>query len=39
MATEQTTFEFPDEIEAKQSKAGGRLVEPETEFEIVDDTR
>jgi hypothetical protein len=38
MATEQTTFEFPDEVEAKQSKAGGRLVEPETEIEIVDDT-
>jgi hypothetical protein len=36
MATEQTTFEFPDEIEAKESKAGGRVVE--TEIEVVDDT-
>jgi hypothetical protein len=33
-----TTFEFPDEIEAKQSKAGGRVVEVEPEIEIVDDT-
>jgi len=38
MATEQTTFEFPDEIEAKGSKAGGRVVEAEPEYEIVDDT-
>jgi hypothetical protein len=36
MATEQTTFEFPDELDAKESKAGGRVVE--TEIEIVDDT-
>jgi hypothetical protein len=35
MATE---FEFPDEIEAKQSKAGGRVVDVEPEIEIVDDT-
>ena len=38
MATEQTTFEFPDEIEAKQSKAGGRVMDAEPEIEIVDDT-
>lgn len=35
-----TTFEFPDEAEARESKAGGRVVETETEteIEIVDDT-
>lgn len=33
-----TTFEFPDETEARESKAGGRVVETETEIEIVDDT-
>jgi hypothetical protein len=33
MATEQTTFEFPDEIEAKNSQAA-----PEADIEIVDDT-
>ena len=36
MATEQTTFEFPDETQARESKAGGRVIE--TEIEIVDDT-
>ena len=35
---EKTEFEFPDEVEAKQSKVGGRVVEPEPEIEIVDDT-
>ncbi|CAB4123825.1 hypothetical protein UFOVP48_90 [uncultured Caudovirales phage] len=38
MATEQTTFEFPDEIEVKSDRAGSRIVAPETEIEIVDDT-
>jgi len=33
-----TTFEFPDEAEARESKAGGRVIETETEIEIVDDT-
>jgi len=36
---EKTEFEFPDEIEAKASRAGSRVVEPEAEeIEIVDDT-
>ena len=35
MATEQTTFEFPDEIEAKNSQVAP---EPEAEIEVVDDT-
>ena len=39
---EKTEFEFPDEIEEKQSRAGSRVVEPEVndepEIEIVDDT-
>jgi hypothetical protein len=41
---EKTEFEFPDEIEEKQSRAGSRVVEPEEEvkdepeIEIVDDT-
>jgi hypothetical protein len=35
---EKTEFEFPDEIEAKNPRAGGRVVEPEPEVEIVDDT-
>ena len=34
---EQTEFVFPDE-EEKSSKAGGRVVEPDPEIEIVDDT-
>lgn len=48
MATEKVEFEFPDEVEAKNSKAGGKVVTPETDevkvetaedsVEIVDDT-
>ena len=48
MATEKVEFEFPDEAEAKQSKAGGKVITPETDevkvetaddnIEIVDDT-
>jgi len=34
---EQTEFVFPDE-EEKSSRAGGRVVEPDPEIEIVDDT-
>ena len=34
---EKTEFEFPDEVE-KNPRAGGRVVEPEPEVEIVDDT-
>jgi hypothetical protein len=33
-----TTFEFPDETEARESKAGGRVVDVAPEIEIVDDT-
>lgn len=33
-----TTFEFPDETEARESKAGGRVVDVDPEIEIVDDT-
>jgi hypothetical protein len=35
---EKTEFEFPDEVDAKNSRAGGRVVEPEPEIEVVDDT-
>jgi hypothetical protein len=35
---EKTTFEFPDEIEAKNPREGGRVVTPEPEVEIIDDT-
>ena len=37
---EKTVFEFPDEIEAKNPREGGRVVtpEPEPEIEIIDDT-
>jgi len=37
---EQTEFEFPDEIEAKNPREGGRVVapEPEADIEVVDDT-
>lgn len=36
---EKTEFEFPDEVEAKSPRAGGRVVETdEPEVEIVDDT-
>jgi len=34
---EKTEFEFPDEVEVNARK-GGRVVEPETEIEVVDDT-
>ena len=33
---EKTEFEFPDMVEEKNSRAGGRVVEPE--IEVVDDT-
>ena len=33
-----TTFEFPDEAEARESKAGGRVIDAAPEIEIVDDT-
>lgn len=36
---EKTEFEFPDEIDAKQSRAGPKVVEAEEpEIEVVDDT-
>jgi hypothetical protein len=38
---EKTEFEFPDEVEDKNPRAGGRVVEPESdkpEIEVVDDT-
>jgi hypothetical protein len=35
---EKTEFEFPDEVEAKNPRAGGRVVDPEPEIEVVDDT-
>jgi hypothetical protein len=38
---EKVEFEFPDEIEAKQSRAGSKVVTPEAdepEIEVVDDT-
>jgi hypothetical protein len=39
---EKTEFEFPDEIEEKNPRAGGRVVEPEDngepEVEVIDDT-
>jgi hypothetical protein len=37
---EQTEFEFPDEIEAKNPREGGKVVTPEseTDIEVVDDT-
>jgi hypothetical protein len=34
---EKTEFEFPDEVEVNARK-GGRVVEPETEIEVIDDT-
>jgi hypothetical protein len=33
-----TTFEFPDEADARESKAGGRVIDVAPEIEIVDDT-
>ena len=40
MATEQTTFEFPDgeSVEVENPRAGSRIVAPATEIEVVDDT-
>jgi hypothetical protein len=35
---EKTEFEFPDEIEAKNPREGGKVVSTEEEIEIVDDT-
>lgn len=37
---EKTEFEFPDEVEEKQSRAGAKVVTPEAEpeIEVVDDT-
>ena len=35
---EKTEFEFPDEVEAKNPREGGKVVEPEPEIEVVDDT-
>jgi len=35
---EKTEFEFPDEVEVKNPRAGGRVVDPEPEIEVVDDT-
>jgi hypothetical protein len=36
---EKTEFEFPDEVEDKKSKVGGRVVTPEADaVEVVDDT-
>ena len=36
---EKTEFEFPHEVEEKQSKAGGKIVESdEPEIEVIDDT-
>lgn len=35
---EKTTFTFPDEVEAKNPREGGRVVTPEPEVEIIDDT-
>ena len=35
---DKTEFEFPDEVEEKQSRAGSKVVETEPEVEVVDDT-
>ena len=38
---EKTEFEFPDEAEERESRAGSKVVTPEpeeTEIEVVDDT-
>jgi len=39
---DKTEFEFPDEVESKQSRAGSKVVQPEKseepEIEVVDDT-
>jgi hypothetical protein len=38
MTMEKTEFEFPDEVGEKNPRAGGKVVEPEPEVEVVDDT-
>lgn len=39
MNMEKTEFEFPDEVEDKNPRTGGRMVDPEPEeIEVVDDT-
>ena len=35
---DKTEFTFPDEAEEKNSRAGSKVVEPEPEVEVVDDT-
>jgi hypothetical protein len=35
---DKTEFTFPDKAEEKQSRVGSKVVEPEPEIEIVDDT-
>jgi hypothetical protein len=35
---DKTEFEFPDEVEEKQSRAGSKVVETESEVEVIDDT-
>ena len=35
---EKTEFEFPDEAENENPRKGGKVVEPEPEIEVVDDT-
>ena len=35
---EKTEFEFPHEVEEKTSRLGSRVVTPEAEIEVVDDT-
>jgi len=35
---EKTEFEFPHEVEEKTSRLGSKVVTPETEIEVVDDT-
>ena len=35
---EKTEFEFPDEIDAKNPREGGKVVSTEEEIEIIDDT-
>jgi hypothetical protein len=35
---EKTEFEFPDEAEDKNPREGGKVVEPEPEIEVIDDT-
>ena len=35
---EKTEFEFPDEVEAKNPREGGKVVSTEEEIEVIDDT-